>query len=313
MNNFTTTLITVAIMLAYAIPGFIFVKAKAIKPDSIGAFARVLLYVCQPALFLYSFNSADYSPEFFAQMGIFFGLCMGMQILVMVTLTLILKSKFDDVRNRICTIASALANVGFFGVPLLESIFPEAIFAKAVVFSSVFSVSLNLLSWTLAVGIISWDRKKMSVRNMIINPTTITLLVAIPLFLTGTKLEPSYIEPAVTLLAKMTSPLCMLILGMRLATVTPRDLFLNPRIYLSTAIKNVIYPLLSFLIIYFIPLPTYIKVTFFILGCCPAASMVLNMSELIKEGQTQAACSVLISTMSCIVTIPLLALMIPLL
>ena len=308
--QFTTTLITVAIMLAYAIPGFIFVKTKAIKPDSIGAFARVLLFVCQPALFLYSFNAATYTPEFFAQMGIFFGLCMGMQILVMVGLTLILKNKFDDIRNRICTIASALANVGFFGVPLLEAVLPG--YPEAVVFSTVFSVSLNLLSWTLAVGIISWDRKKMSIRNMVINPTTVSLLVALPLFFTSTKLS-TVIAPIVELLARMTTPMCMLILGMRLATVTPKDLFGSPRIYLSTAIKNVIYPLISFLIIYFIPLPTYIKVTFFLLGCCPAASMVLNMSELVGEGQTQAACSVLISTLSCIVTIPLLALMIPLL
>ena len=308
--QFTTTLITVAIMLAYAIPGFIFVKTKAIKPESIGAFARVLLFVCQPALFLYSFIAATYSPEFFKQMGIFFGLCMGMQILVMVSLTLILKSKFDDIRNRICTIASALANVGFFGVPLLEAVLPGH--PEAIVFSTVFSVTLNLLSWTLAVGIISWDRKKMSIRNMVLNPTTVSLLVALPLFFTGTKL-PGVIAPIVELLARMTTPMCMLILGMRLATVTTKDLFCNPRIYLSTAIKNVLYPLLSFLIIYFIPLPTYIKITFFLLGCCPAASMVLNMSELVGEGQTQAACSVLISTLSCIVTIPLLALMIPLL
>ena len=308
--QFTTTLITVAIMLAYAIPGYIFVKTKAIKPDSIGAFARVLLFVCQPALFLYSFNAATYSPSFFAQMGIFFGLCMGMQILVMVGLTLILRSKFDDVRNRICTIASALANVGFFGVPLLEAVLPGH--PEAVVFSTVFSVSLNLLSWTLAVGIISWDRKKMSVRNMIVNPTTVSLLVALPLFFTCTKL-PTVIAPIIELLARMTTPMCMLILGMRLATVTPRELFFNPRIYISTAIKNIAYPLLSFLIIYFIPLPTYIKVTFFLLGCCPSASMVLNMSELVKEGQKHAACSVLISTLSCIVTVPLLALMIPLL
>ena len=310
MDQFITTLITVAIMLAYAIPGFIFVKSKAIKPESIGAFARVLLFVCQPALFLYSFNAATYSPEFFAQMGIFFGLCMGMQILVMVSLTLILKKRFDDVRNRICTIASALANVGFFGVPLLEAVLPGH--PEAIVFSTVFSVSLNLLSWTLAVGIISWDRKKMSIRNMIVNPTTVSLLVALPLFFTSTKL-PTVIAPIVELLARMTTPMCMLILGMRLATVTPRDLFGNPRVYLSTALKNLLYPLLSFLIIFFIPLPTYIKVTFFLLGCCPAASMVLNMSELVGEGQTQAACSVLISTLSCIVTIPVLALMIPLL
>ena len=308
--QFTTTLITVAIMLAYAIPGFIFVKTKAIKPDSIGAFARVLLFVCQPALIIYSFNTATFTMKFLSEIGIFFALCTGMQIFVMVALTLILKKKFDDVRNRICTIASSLANVGFFGIPLIEAILPTH--PEVVVFSSIFSVSLNILSWTLAVGIISWDRKKMSVRNMIVNPTTVSLLIALPLFFTSTKL-PSVVAPIIELLGRMTTPMCMLILGMRLATVTPRELFFNPRIYVSTAIKNIVYPLLSFLIIYFVPLPTYVKITFFVLGCCPSASMVLNMSELVKEGQTHAACSVLISTLFCIVSVPLLSLMIPLL
>jgi len=310
MQQFITTLITVAIMLAYAIPGFIFVKIKAIKPESISAFARILLFVCQPALIIYSFNIATYSAELFREMGIFFALCTGMEALVMVSLTLILKRRFADVRNRICTIASALANVGFFGIPLIKALLPA--YPNAIVFSSIFSVSLNLLSWTLAVGIISWDRKKVSVRNMIVNPTTVSLLIALPLFFTSTKLS-SVIAPIVELLGDMTTPMCMLILGMRLATVTPRELFCNPRIYLSTAIKNVVYPLLSFAIIYFVPIPTYIKITFFVLGCCPSASMVLNMSELVKEGQTHAACSVLISTLSCIVTVPLLAFMIPLL
>ena len=310
MAQFTTTLITVAIMLAYAIPGFIFVKAKKIKEDSIGAFARILLFVCQPALILYSFNNATFTLKFFGQLGIFFALCTGMQIVIMLSMTLILKKNFDDVRNRICTIACTLANVGFFGIPLIEAILPGH--PEAVVFSSLFSVSLNLLSWTLAVGIITWDKKQINVRNMIINPTTVSLVIALPLFFTSTKL-PGVIAPIVELLGRMTTPMCMLILGMRLATVTPKDLFGNPRIFLSTAIKNVLYPLLSFVIILFVPLPTYVKVTFFLLGCCPSASMVLNMSELVKKGQTHAACSVLVSTILCIVTVPLLALMIPLL
>ena len=307
---FLTTLITVAIMLCYAIPGFIFVIIKAIKPDSIGAFARILLFVCQPALIIYSFNTATFTLKFLGQLGIFFALCTGMQVLTMVSMTLILKKKFDDVRNRICTIACSLANVGFFGIPLIEAVLPGH--PEAVVFSSLFSVSLNLLSWTLAVGIITWDRKQINVRNMIVNPTTVSLLIALPLFFASAKL-PGKIEPIVELLGRMTTPMCMLILGMRLATVTPRDLFGNPRIYLSTGIKNVLYPLLSFLIIYFVPLPEYVRITFFLLGCCPSASMVLNMSELVKKGQTHAACSVLISTLSCILTVPVLALMIPLL
>ena len=297
-------------MLAYAIPGFLFVKSKTVKPESISAFARVLLFVCQPCLILYSLNAATFTMDFLRQMGIFFGLCTAMQIVVICSMTLILKRKFDDVRNRICSIASSLANVGFFGVPLIEAILPTH--PEVVAFSTVFSVSLNLISWSLAVGIIAWDRNKMSVRNMIVNPTTVSLLVALPLFFTATKL-PSAISPAVELLGRMTTPMCMLILGMRLATVTPRDLFLNPRVYIATAIKNVVYPLLSFAVIFFIPIPTYVKICFFVLGCCPSASMVLNMSELINEGQTSAACTVLISTLSCIATVPLLSLMIPLL
>ena len=93
--QFITSLTTVALMLAYAIPGFIFVKTKAIKPDSIGAFARILLFVCQPALILYSLNAAECTPDLLRQLGIFFALCTAMQVLVMVSLTFILKKRFD--------------------------------------------------------------------------------------------------------------------------------------------------------------------------------------------------------------------------
>jgi predicted permease len=60
---FTTTLVTVAIMLLYAVPGFITMKTRLIKPDAIPAFAKMLMYVCQPCLTVYSFQKANYTPE----------------------------------------------------------------------------------------------------------------------------------------------------------------------------------------------------------------------------------------------------------
>ena len=56
MDNFLITLTTVALMLAYAAPGFLVVKTKLIKEESISAFAFVLMYICQPCLVIYSFN-----------------------------------------------------------------------------------------------------------------------------------------------------------------------------------------------------------------------------------------------------------------
>ena len=61
MQEFKTTLIMVGIMLAYAVPGFILIKTKFVKTDSISAFSKLLMFVCQPALTLYSFNKADFT------------------------------------------------------------------------------------------------------------------------------------------------------------------------------------------------------------------------------------------------------------
>ena len=58
MPNFLITVGTVAVMLAYAVPGFLFIKTKLIPEKHIPSFARLLLYVCQPCLTTYSIQQA---------------------------------------------------------------------------------------------------------------------------------------------------------------------------------------------------------------------------------------------------------------
>ena len=72
-------------------------------------------------------------------------------------------------------------------------------------------------------------------------------------------------------------------------------------------------PLVAFLAVFFIPLPTEVKATFFIICACPTASIVLNFSELIGEGQREAASMVLLSTILSIATLPVMVLLLPLL
>ena len=93
MNEFLTTLIIVGIMLLYAVPGFILVKAKAIKPDSISAFSKVLMFVCQPALTLYSFNKADFTKELGINLLIFFAVITAAQLLFIGFFCLIFRKK----------------------------------------------------------------------------------------------------------------------------------------------------------------------------------------------------------------------------
>ena len=302
--QFTLTAVNVLVMMAYAIPGFVFIKIKAFGEESISAFAKLLLYVCQPFLSIYSFNKADYKPELFRSMLVFFAISLVLQCIMIGFAYIIYRRKYKkDAAYRVCTIATTLGNVGFIGVPLIEALLPDQ--PNAVAFSAVFIISMNLISWTIASTLLTGDRKYMSVKKLLLNPVIIALLVSMPLFLTGTKLPP-LLDNSVALLGKMTTPLSMLILGMRLALTPFRQLFLNLKVYTVAVLKLIAFPLLGFAAIWFLPVEQYIKATMIILCCCPTASVVLNLSEIYDTGQKTAANIVLASNIFCVITIPVL-------
>ncbi len=305
--EFTTTALNVLIMLAYSVPGFIFVKSKIIDQTHIASFAKLLLYVCSPALSIYSFNSVDYSDELLLNLGIFLLLSFLLQIAVLTIMWLILRKRGEkDPGYRVCSVACILSNSGFFGVPLLQALLPD--YPEAIVYSAVYIVGMNIISWTAGSMFITGDKKYMSVKKIILNPPVLALFFSLPLFLLDIKL-PAIAENAVSVLGKMSTPLCMLILGMRLATVRAGELLKDKHAYLSSAVKLLLFPLLGYVLVYPLPLDHCFKASFFILCSCPTASVVLNLSEVLGAGQKSAANAVLISTLLCIITIPVLMLL----
>ena len=78
--NFTDTAVRVLLLMAYAVPGFLFVKSKVMTPGQITPFSKVLVYLCQPCLEVHAFLSADCTPRLLGYMGWFFLLCTGIQL-----------------------------------------------------------------------------------------------------------------------------------------------------------------------------------------------------------------------------------------
>lgn len=302
--QFALTAGVVLTMFAYAIPGFLLIKSKLIKPDQIKAFSVLLLYVCSPCLTLYSFQKIQFTTQNALNLGIFFLLSLGIQLLSLGIIFLIFKKKQQDVRYRVATIGAVFGNIGFMGVPLVEALLPN--YPEAVAYSAIFVTSMNILSWTLGCAILTHDKKHAQLKKVFLNPTTLILLIALPLFFTNTVL-PEKIAYPISLVGRMSTPVCMLILGMRFATVKLSELFLDTTVYLTSIIKLVLFPFLGFLLVYFLPISYAIKATLFLLCCCPTASMVLNYAEINKLGQKNAANAVLASTIFSMLTIPLMS------
>lgn len=309
MEMFIAALIAVGTMFVYAVPGYATVKLGMIKKDSIRAFAVILMYVCQPCLTISSLLKATYSWEYFKQVLVFFAVAFALQILMLTVFYFVFKKRgVENVKYRVASIATAFGNVGFMGVPLLEAIFPPEIASQAMILSVAFLIGLNLLGWTVGSYIVSQDKQYISVKKTLLNPIIFGLLIGLPIFFTGWKV-PVPIANMIHLLGKMSTPMCMIILGMRLATVSVKSIFIDPFQYLIIAIKQVVMPLIALVMIWWLPLDLFIRQTMFILAAAPVASLVLNFSELIGEGQETAANLVLLGTGISVVTIPLLTLL----
>ena len=308
---FLIALGNVLITLLYAAPGFALCKAKKVSADHLSTLSVVLVYICGPCMIINSFLKMQFDLNMLGEMGLFFAITFVLQCLFMGAMWLILRKKFSDGKYRVLTIGSAMGNVGFFGMPIVSAMLPDC--PEAMCYSAVYVFSMNILTFTVGTFCLTGDKKYISVRGAILNPTTLGVAVALPLYIFGVGeiLESngfSVLTSAVELVGKMTTPLCMIILGIRLATVSFSRLFMRPLVYLTCLLKLVVFPLFCYFAVYFLPLTFAFKASILILSSAPCASVLLNLAEM-HSGETElAANSVLLSTLMCFVTIPLLAL-----
>jgi predicted permease len=149
----------------------------------------------------------------------------------------------------------------------------------------------------------------MTIKGAVFNPSTAGMVIALVLYIFNVKAYlPQVVTSAVSLCGSMTTPLCMFILGIRLATVSFKKLFTRPFIYVICLFKLVVFPLFCYGLVYFIPFDEAFKASILILSSVPCASVILNLAEMHHAEEEISANCVLVSTLFCFVTIPLLAL-----
>lgn len=300
---FESVFSNVAIMLIYMLVGlFICLTKKSIAAHA-KSFSGLLLYVLGPAMLINSFMHLEYSKESFIQLGKFFIISLILQILFFGVLYIIFNRKYEDAKYRILTIGGVLGNVGYLGMPIAVTVFPDN--PVVACYSSIYVMSMNLIVFTIGVFLITNDKKYMSLKHAILNPTSIAIFISLPIYFFGIKF-PSMVENSVDALAKMVTPMCMIILGMRLSTVKFKALFGRPTIYGACLLKLIIYPVFVFLCVNWLPfLDGTLKGTLIVLSTTPTGAIVNGLAELHECEQELAANVVLLTTILCVITIPL--------
>ncbi len=304
--SFFITLSAVATMLLYAIPAYALCKFKITKAEHIPVLASILIYVCTPTIIIDSFQKLTFSRDTLLNLALYLVLSFSIQLIMMGGVWLIVR-KSKNKQSRIAAIAAALGNCGFLGLPLIKALLPEN--PEAVIYSAIFSIGMNTIALTFGSLIISGDKKYIKVKKIFLNPAMIGTYIGVPLFILGIKL-PGILGNALGSIVSLSTPVCMFVLGMRLSTVKVSRIFTNASAYLAIFAKQIVMPLIAVCITLILPLDPVMETAFVIISSCPVAAVVLNLSELLGDGQKYAADCVLLGTILSIFTIPAISLLI---
>ena len=328
---FLKVLLIMAVLFAFMAPGFALRKLKMIGEGATFALSNLLLYVCQPALAIKAFcvfTKDDWATvsavnklvllENFGMVA----LISAAAILLMFALCklIFIKSKNKKITN-VYSFVAVFSNSGFLGIPFID-MFTDGD-PLAVMYMMVFNVIFTILCWTLGVVLITGDYKQIKFRKLVCNPALIANAVGLLLFFVPKinffmfgGLEVLQIFPQY--LANMTAPLSMVIVGIRVAEMSPKTLFLKKGVYLSGALRLIVSPLLAFAVavpFYFLLAKArgsvgaadgYVFLAPIIAMAMSPAASVAAMAESFDGAKETAAAAFVTVTLLSIIVIPLM-------
>lgn len=309
MNTYVIALTNVLMTLFYIVPGFLLCRFGKAKSEHLTTISGILVYGLNPFLIISSFISLEYNREDFRSMALFFVASLLVQVAFIAILVLFLHKKYDNIENRILTVGSVMGNVGFFGIPLIRALIPQAPVVSC--YATMYIISMNILIFTFGIYCLTKNKKYISVRSAILNPTVIGFLISLPIyFFSLGKYFPAALINGINVLGSMTTPVCMMILGIRLATMPFKSLFARPRVFVTIFMKLCVFPIFCWLITMVLPFDYAFKGTLVILSATPCASVLLSLSEIHRSDPEFSANTIFLTTILSFITLPLIAMIV---
>jgi len=295
---------SLAALLLGIVIGFICRRKQMINDVHTSGIASLLINVAMPASVFMSLMRPFSSELLLESLATFFitGIIYALGAVLGFLVGKIFKVE-QGVR-KCWTFGVAFGNVGFMGLPVIGAVFgPEGMFYVAMALAA-----FNLHSFTWGVWIFDKSGVLGPLQVIIKNPALGATIIGFIFFLTGFRL-PAALEGGVSLIAGMTSPISMILIGAILARQRLKDTVMDFKTLPPVAVRLVIIPLLTLLVLrWFVPNPLMLGVIVTLMAMPPAAGTAIFAEQFSGDSVT-AAKLVVVGTLLCVITVPLISLL----
>lgn len=280
--------------------GVLVVKAGIGDHSTGSKLSSILLSIVTPCMIIMSYQ-VDFDPELLRGLAITVGLSILSFVIAIAIAHFAIKDNPDSAVEKM---AIAYSNCGFIGIPLANAVLGS----EGVLYITAYILVYNIFIWSHGVLLMkgSAGSLKETLKNLI-QPSMVAIVVSLALFLLRIRL-PAVIASPLDMVGDMNTPLAMLISGINLAESNLLHSLKRPSTYLISALKLLIIPLITVLMLRLFQPDQLISMTVIIAAACPTGAMGTMFAMQYHQNSQYSSELFTISTVFSLVTIPLIVL-----
>ena len=304
-----TVLIKILGIFAIIVVGYIATKTNIITKESELSMVNLLILITTPCMAFSSIVSKELDSSI-SEKVILVLLVSLAYFIIMPILVLPLGKIFTHTPKEDIGVLMAImvaANAGFMGFPITKAIFGDHFFFLIVVQN----IILNIYLFGIAVLQMNYgSESKFDIKSIIksvMNPCVVVSLIAMVILFTGIKM-PEPVMDITGMLGNVTTPLSMIIVGMRLANSKFDSVLKNRDLIIASLFNVLIAPVCAFLMVNWLPFLTDdVKLLIIWASAFPCAVIIAGLAA--KEGRNATLVSegIALTTLLSLITLPIAA------
>ncbi|MDD3406709.1 MAG: AEC family transporter [Methanomicrobium sp.] len=295
------SIITLFILMAV---GYASYKAKIIDRTGAGGLSSFLVNISLPCLIIISMQIPldeeifGNTMNIFIIAAVFYAISFAFAIIVPRYLVR------SDLERGVYRFMLVFSNLGFMGIPVSMAMFGE----EAAFYASLFMLPFGLLVFSAGILMLRPDMGRFCEPKIFLNPGIVASLLGLLFFFSGYRIPDPFFS-IIDILGSMTTPLAMVVVGALLAAMPVSEMFTDSKIYIMSAFRLLVIPLALYIVIRpFVNDPLILGVPV-ILAAMPVAANAVLLAEEYSVDSNAASKGVFISTILCVITIPLIGIL----
>lgn len=303
MDSFLKMVNTQSILFLYMLVGFYCRKSGIFDDVTRGKLTEFTIQITLPCMVFQSFHM-PFSLEALRQGGAALIVATVMAVVALLA-GKVLYNRFPPEEKSILQYGTLVTNSGFAGLPVVSGAYG----AEGLFLGSLFIIPTRILMWSAGISLFDKGGSRAErARKVLLNPAIIAVEIGLVRMLLQIPL-PAFLDSALDHLGDCTSPLAMALVGAILADVDGRQV-LEPKAFYLVLVRQIALPLLCLAALKALGMdPLTVGVSVALTGMPVGSTTAILAQKYGADAQFASKC-VFISTVTSLVTVPLLTLLI---